>query len=79
MKFDDILEESVVSPGEYLLHEPTSQIVLCGAYIKKSGLIRALSRGALLEDAAENFKKIRLTPKERKERQKSKCKGCGRG
>ena len=79
MKFDDIVEESIVSPGEYLLHEPTSQIVLCGAYVKKEGRIRALSRGAVLEDEVDNFKKIRLTPKERKERQKSKCKGCGKG
>ena len=77
MKFDDIVEESVVSPGEYLLHEPSHEIVLCGAYIKNEGLIRALSRGKLLEDAVENFKKIRLTRQERKESQKSRCKGGG--
>jgi len=75
--FDEILEESKVYPGEYLLHAPSQQIVLCGAYIKSDGIIRALARGRLLEDNIENFKKIQLTKKERKERQKRRCKGCG--
>ena len=32
MKFDDINNDSKVHPGEYLLHEPTMEIVLCGAF-----------------------------------------------
>ncbi len=77
MKFYEIAEESIVSPGEYLLHAPTYQIVLCGAYVKESGLIRALVQGSLMEDKIENFRKIELTPKERKQRRQSRCKGCG--
>ena len=78
MKFYDIVDESIVSPGEYLLHEPTHQIVLCGAYVKENGIIRALAQGSLMEDKIENFKKIQLNVRERKERLKSSCKGCGR-
>ena len=78
MKFDEIAEESIVYPGEYLLYSPTQEIVLCGAFIKDKGRLRALSRGKLLEDEISKFKKIQLTQKERRERQKSRCKGCGR-
>jgi hypothetical protein len=66
MKFDEIVENSVVDAGEYLFHTPSQQIVLCGGYEKTEGVIKAL------------LKKIQLTPKERKERRKSRCKGCGK-
>ena len=76
MKFDEIVEESKVYPGEYLLYEPTMEIVLCGAFNRENDMIRCLSRGSLLEDQISKFKKIRLTEKEHKDRKYTKCKGC---
>ena len=32
MNFVDILEDTKVTPGEYILHTPTNQVVLCGAF-----------------------------------------------
>ena len=76
MKFDEIVEESKVYPGEYLLHEPTMQIVLCGAFNWETDIVRCLASGRLMEDKVNNFKKIRLSTKEQKERKHTKCKGC---
>ncbi len=76
MKFDTIDEQSIVYPGEYLLYEPTMEIVLCGAFNRESDMIRCLSKGSLLEDEISKFKKIRLSKKENKERKYTKCKGC---
>jgi hypothetical protein len=76
MKFDEINEDSKVYPGEYLLHEPTMEIVICGAFNWEQDMIRCLSRGKLLEDKVSTFKKIRLTAKENKARKHTKCKGC---
>lgn len=75
MEFDIISEEMVVYPGEYILHEPTDQIVLCGAFKKNEGKIKAMVNGRMMEDNIENFQKIRLSKKERKER--AFRKGCG--
>jgi hypothetical protein len=75
MKFDEINEDSKVYPGEYLLHEPTMEIVICGAFNWEQDMIRCLSRGKLLEDKVSTFKKIRLTA-ENKARKHTKCKGC---
>ena len=43
MEFEIIDEEAIVYPGEYILHKPTNQIVLCGAFKKGEGKIRAVS------------------------------------
>jgi len=76
MNFEEIKKESKIYPGEYLLHEPTMQIVICGAYNPDENFIRCLSSGRLLEDQVNNFKKIKLSNGERRERSHSKCKGC---
>ena len=72
MEFYQIEEEVKVFPGEWLLHVPTNQIVLCGAFKRTQGLIKYMSRGRLGEDKIENFNKIKrekgTTPK----------RGCGR-
>ena len=39
MEFEIIDEGMTVHPGEYILHKPTSQIVLCGAFKKEEGKI----------------------------------------
>ena len=75
MNFVEIVEESKVYPGEYLLHSPTNQIVLCGAFNYEQNFIRCLNNGKLMTDKVENFKKILATNREQR-RAKTKCKGC---
>jgi len=77
MKFEEIKEDSKVFPGEYLLHTPTSQIVMCGAFKRHEGRIKALANGKLLDEPIKNFQKIYLTEEERKTRRpKRSCGGC---
>ena len=76
MEFEIIDEGATVHPGEYILHKPTSQIVLCGAFKKKEGKIKAMANGRLIEDVIENFQKIKLSDGERKERARRACGGC---
>jgi len=79
MRRQKITSESTVEAGEYLFYEPTAQIVLCASHNRKEGSIQAFVRGQLMEDKAENFKKIELTPTERQEGFISGCKGCKGG
>jgi len=76
MEFIEITEDIKANPGEYIYHEPTRQIVLCGSFNRRNDQIRALARGKLFTDRIENFKKIKLNNTERKKRQVSRCKGC---
>ena len=73
MEFYKIEEEAKVFPGEYLLHVPSNQIVLCGAFKRIQGLIKYMAHGKLAEDKIENFNKIktnkRMTPRKS-------CGGC---
>jgi hypothetical protein len=77
MKFCDIDKDAKVFPGEYILYEPKNQIVLCGAFNRKENFIRVLHNGRLLQDKIENFKKIELSKKERKQKTGG-CKKCGK-
>ena len=77
MKFQTIEENSKVFPGEYLLHKPTQQIVMCGAFKRNDGIIKVLANGRLMEDKIENFHKILLNQTERKKKQmRRSCGGC---
>ncbi len=81
MKFIDLDEYSKVFPGEYLLHTPSSAIVMVGAYNREEDSIRAFKDGRLFEDKISNFNKILLDRPEQKEfkrRTCKKCKGAGR-
>jgi len=75
MKFVEITDDLIAAPGEYILHEPTNQIVLCGSFNRRKDQIRALGEGRLISDKISNFKKIQLTAAE-KARGASRCKGC---
>jgi len=77
MEFDIISEDLKVTPGEYILHEPTQEIVMCGAFNRDLNFIRAIGRGKSVKDEISNFKKIRLTADERQDAQAGRCKGCG--
>jgi hypothetical protein len=77
MKFKEIQQDATVFPGEYLLHTPTQQIVMCGAFRRSEDRIKAMSDGKLMEDKIENFQKIYLSEKEQKKKKvRRSCGGC---
>ena len=77
MEFEIIGEGVVVYPGEYILHKPSNRIVLCGAFKKDEGKIKAMMNGRLMEDSIENFQKIKLSEEERREKRARRgCGGC---
>ncbi len=76
MEFTDIEEETKVYPGEYIYHEPSSAIVLTGAFSREKDFIRVLKNGRLLEDKISNFKKIKLSNQEKKDNSIKRCSGC---
>ncbi len=76
MEFHEITEKDQVHPGEYILHLPTHEIVLCGAFNRKDNLIRGMRRGKLFEDKIGNFQKIVTTQTDRRRMRTSSCKGC---
>ena len=78
MELIDIEEDAKVYPGEYLLHVPSRQIVVCGAFIKSENKIKALKNGQLITENVKNFQKIKLSYKEKKERKYRSCGGCKR-
>ena len=78
MEFCEITENDKASPGEYIFHEPTHQIVLCGSFSRTTGKIRVLARGKLFADDIENFKKIKITDDIERKKYISRCKGCGK-
>jgi hypothetical protein len=78
MEFIPITPNTTIAPGEYLLHTPTKQVVLCGAYLAGEGKIKAMANGKLMEDVLANFQKIKLSKKERRRKEKKGCAGCKR-
>ena len=78
MDFIDINDNSKVYPGEYLLHIPSKQVVVCGAFIKSENKIKALKNGQLITEDIKNFQKINLSQKERRDRKYRSCGGCKR-
>ena len=77
MDFTEISDEDKVHPGEYLLHTPTNQIVMCGAFNRVDNFIRAFGNGKYIEDKIAVFKKIQVPAKERKTLlKKRRCGGC---
>jgi hypothetical protein len=77
MKFEEI-DEKTVFPGEYLLHTPTQQIVMVGAFKKKEGKIKSIANGKVFEDDIKNYKKIVVTAEQLRKRKASRrsCGGC---
>ena len=76
MEFTEIDDNNSVFPGEYIYHEPSSAIVLAGAFNRDEGFIRVLKNGRYLEDKISNFKKIKLSEKEKRDKHVKKCGGC---
>ncbi len=76
MKFIEITENLKATPGEYIYHVPTKQIVMCGSFNRTQNRINALGVGKMVTDVIQNFKKIELSPEERA-RKNAGCKGCG--
>jgi hypothetical protein len=78
MDFVNIDDNSKVYPGEYLLHVPSKQVVVCGAFIKSENKIKALKNGQLITEDIKNFQKINLSQKEKRDRKYRSCGGCKR-
>lgn len=78
MDFINIDDNSKVYPGEYLLHVPSKQVVVCGAFIKSENKIKALKNGQLITEDIKNFQKINLSQKEKRDRKYRSCGGCKR-
>ena len=76
MEFEEITEHVKASPGEYIYHTPTREVVLCGSFSREKGTIKVLSRGRLFIDEIKNFKKIKFTKKSERKAYASRCKGC---
>jgi len=76
MKFIDIRENDKVHPGEYVLHIPSNQIVLCGSFNRERATMKVMIQGKLHEDKIENFQKIQLSQTERRASSYRRCKGC---
>tara|TARA_Y100001938_G_C7976500_1_gene372036 strand:- start:490 stop:726 length:237 start_codon:yes stop_codon:yes gene_type:complete len=76
MKLIEITEEIKATPGEYIYHEPTAQVVLCGSFNREQDQIRVLAQGRLFVDKIANFKKIALSRQEKQRRRFGTCKGC---
>ena len=74
MKFVEIREGVKVNPGEYILHTPTNEVVLCGSFSRDRGDTRAMARGKMFTDKIHNFKKISLSKEEK--RKKPRCSSC---
>ena len=76
MKFYEITESEKVLPGEYVLHVPTNQVVLCGSFDRMNNKMRVLANGKMMIDTIANFKKIQANTKDRKKmRRCRRCKG----
>jgi len=76
MQFREIKENEKVHPGEYLLHIPTNQVVMCGAYIKSQNKIKVLANGRLLVGPVGDFHKIYVERNEKTGRPVRTCGGC---
>jgi hypothetical protein len=78
VKFAAIESESTVHPGEYLLHSPSQQIVLCGAFKRAEGKIKVMVNGRIMEDVISNFQKILVNKKDRQQERalRRSCGGC---
>tara|TARA_Y100000034_G_scaffold82172_1_gene98490 strand:- start:1618 stop:1854 length:237 start_codon:yes stop_codon:yes gene_type:complete len=76
MEFQDIKEDTKVYPGEYLLHNPSQQIVLCGAFKPHEGTIKAFVGGRLIEDKIAHFQQINLPAGHAKKLSRRGCGGC---
>lgn len=76
MKFIEITENLKTTPGEYIYHEPSKEIVMCGSFNRAKNQIRAMGRGRMFADEIRNFKKIEISKRQQKESTVGSCGGC---
>jgi hypothetical protein len=75
MKFIEI-DDREVYPGEYILHKPSSAIVIVGAFNREKNMVRVFKDGKLFEDKIKNFSKISLDRQEHRNFKDKTCKKC---
>ena len=78
MKLVDIETTDEIFMGEYLYHQPSARMVLCGQLDIETQKIKVLAGGHTLIDDVCNFKKIQLSAEEHRRQAVTRCKGCGR-
>ena len=79
MELIEIDDNTKTVAGEYIYHAPTDRVVMCGSIDKNKNQIVALAGSNLFVDKINNFKKIKLSQKERQERiARRRCRSCGR-
>mgnify|MGYP003125885377 FL=1 len=78
MKLVDIKATDEIFHGEYLYHEPSARMVLCGQINVESQTIKVMAAGRMMTDDIQNFKKIELSAEEHRRQAVSRCKGCGK-
>ena len=76
MEFLEITENLKATPGEYIFHEPTRQVVMCGSFNRQRNQVKVFGQQGLFIDKIENFKKIQLSKSEKKARLTHGCAGC---
>jgi hypothetical protein len=76
MEFREIEETDKITPGEYLLHKPTNQIVMCGAFMREASRIKVVVNGRVMIGATKDFQKIYMDRDEKTKRPVRTCGGC---
>ena len=76
MKFVKIEYLGQVFPGEYLYHQPSQQMVLCGRLNFDENTIKVKGKDGMVTGPMSDFLKISLTQEEIKQKNATRCKGC---
>jgi hypothetical protein len=79
MELTDIDTLSQIAAGEYLYHQPSGQIAVCGQIRSGNDKIKVLMHGRIFEDKMTNFQKIQLSTEEHRARHSTGCGSCKGG
>ena len=77
MEFVEIQHLGQVFPGEYLYHQPTQEMVLCGRLDFDKKTIKARRNNGMFVAPMAEFRKINLSPADVRAQKATRCKGCG--
>mgnify|MGYP001414191154 CR=1 FL=1 len=81
MKLSEIDTNMRIPPlaGRYIFHEPTQKIVLCGKVDREKNEVVYMLGSSVRKDSIENFRLIKLSEKEKRDRIANRgCRSCGK-
>lgn len=83
MQLYSISNKDIINRGEYLMHVPTNQMVICSRILEenKMTVLEVFGGGARFRDEVGNFRKVKLNETERREgkaQTRGGCKPCGK-